>query len=278
MNGLKTFLLLAGLTALFVVIGGVLGGHIGMIIAVGFAIVMNMGAYWHSDKLVLKIYQAKPVDRSDSTGLYSIVESLANRANLPMPKVYVIESDSPNAFATGRNPQHASVAATTGLIQGLTRQELTGVMAHEMSHVKNRDTLTMAVTATISGAISGIANMFMWLSIFGASQEDENPIASILMMILAPIAAMLIQMAISRSREYAADKAGAELCGNPEWLASALEKLETLNQKTVNTSAQTHPATAHLFIINPLKGEKVAELFATHPVTAERIRRLRQMR
>ena len=276
MNHFKTFILLAGLTALLFFIGGILGGKTGLIIALIFAAVMNLGAYWYSDQIVLKIYKAQMV--SPGHYLYEIVKNLAHKANLPMPKVYIIESDNPNAFATGRNPENASVAATTGLIRILSQEELTGVMAHEMSHVAHRDTLTMAITATIAGAISGIANMFMWLSIFGMEDEEGgNPIVTILLMILAPIAAAMIQFAISRSREYAADARGAELCGNPLWLANALEKLEQQNKHTMFNEAETHPATAHLFIINPLKGQNLANLFSTHPVTAERVRRLRAM-
>ncbi len=276
MNHFKTFILLAGLSALLIFIGGILGGKAGLLIALIFAAVMNLGSYWYSDKIVLKIYKAQEVNQGHY--LYNIVENLARRANLPMPKVYIIDSPNPNAFATGRNPEHASVAATSGLINILSSEELTGVMAHEMSHVANRDTLTMAITATIAGAISGIANMFMWLSIFGANDEEgSNPVVAILMMILAPIAAAMIQFAISRSREYAADARGAELCGNPNWLASALEKLERQNQRTMFNEAESHPSTAHLFIVNPLKGQNLANLFSTHPLTEERVRRLRSM-
>jgi heat shock protein HtpX len=276
MNHFKTFILLAGLSALLVFIGGVLGGKAGLLIALIFAAVMNLGSYWYSDKIVLKIYKAQEVGQGHY--LYNIVANLARKANLPMPKVYIVDSPNPNAFATGRNPENASVAATSGLINILSSEELTGVMAHEMSHVAHRDTLTMAITATIAGAISGIANMFMWLSIFGANDEEGgNPVVAILMMILAPIAASMIQFAISRSREYAADARGAELCGNPNWLASALEKLERQNQRTMFNEAESHPSTAHLFIVNPLKGQNLANLFSTHPLTEERVRRLRSM-
>tara|TARA_B100001996_G_scaffold143100_1_gene108861 strand:- start:1394 stop:2245 length:852 start_codon:yes stop_codon:yes gene_type:complete len=278
MNNMKTFLLLGGLTALLIFIGGLLGGTVGILIAVMLSVLMNMGAYWCSDKLVLSLYRARHIDSDDSSGLYGIVKQLAMKGSIPMPKVYMIDTDALNAFATGRNPQHASVAATTGLVRQLTTEELTGVMAHEISHVRHRDTLIMAVAATIGGAISGIANWFMWLSIFGGSDEEgSHPIVGILLMILAPIAAMLIQMAISRSREYTADEGGAKLCGHPEWLASALEKLEASHAKPL-AHAETHPATAHLFIINPLRGKSLASLFATHPSTEERVNRLRAMR
>lgn len=278
MNNLKTFMLLAGLTALLVIIGGLLGGRAGIMIALIFAVVMNMGAYWYSDKLILKMYHAEEVGPNDAGGIYQIVQQIAQKANLPMPKVYIINNDMPNAFATGRNPEHASVAATTGLLSILTKEELTGVLAHEIGHVLHRDTLISAVTATIAGAISGIANMFMWLSIFGGGHDEgPHPIVGLLLMILAPIAAAIIQMAISRSREYEADAAGAELSGNPLWLASALEKLENASHRTKFREAETHPATAHLFIINPLTGEKMAQLFSTHPLTSERIKRLREM-
>lgn len=279
MNNVKTFMLLAGLTALFVFIGGALGGRGGMILALIFAVVMNFGAYWYSDKLVLKMYKAREVGPGDASGLHEMVKMLAQRAGLPPPRTYIIDNDAPNAFATGRNPDNASVAATTGIIHLLTHEELTGVMAHELSHVRHRDTLIGTVSATIAGAISGIANMFMFLSMFGGGRDSEggNPLVGILLMILAPIAAMLIQMAISRSREYEADKGGAELCGNPLWLASALEKLEQGSRQTQFQEAETHPATAHMFIVNPLTGAKLAQLFSTHPVTTERVRRLRSM-
>jgi len=276
MNNIKTFLLLAGLTALLLFIGGFLGGQTGLIIALALSIVMNIGSYWYSDKIVLKIYQAKEVHSLHV--LHKIVKELSQKANIPMPKVYLIDSETPNAFATGRNPDHASVAATQGLINRLTQEELTGVMAHEIAHVAHRDTLIMAVSATIGGAISGIANWFMFLSFFGGNDEEgTNPVVGILLMILAPIAAMIIQMAVSRSREYIADEGGAKLCGHPEWLASALERLESEHTK-VMPQAESHPATAHLFIINPLKGHSVAQLFSTHPLTQERVKRLREMK
>lgn len=277
MNNTKTFLLLTALTAVLLLIGGLIGGRVGILFALIFAGIMNLGAYWYSDKIVLSMYKA--YEAPQSSPIYRIVERLSQNAQLPMPKVYLIKSDAPNAFATGRNPGHASVAATTGLVSMLSNEELSGVMAHELSHVLHRDTLISAVTATIAGAISGIANWFMWLSFFGGHDEEGsvNPIVGILLMILAPIAAMLIQMAISRSREFEADRVGAQLCNNPLWLASALEKLEASKSKVTLNDAQTHPATAHLFIVNPLQGERLAELFATHPLTSERIRRLKAM-
>ncbi|MDI9819874.1 MULTISPECIES: zinc metalloprotease HtpX [unclassified Legionella] len=276
MNNIKTFIFLAALTALLLIIGSVLGGHTGLLIALGFAVVMNFGAYWYSDTLVLKMYNAQPLDTSHP--VYRIVSQLANKAQIPMPKVYLIDNPTPNAFATGRNPEHASIAVTSGLLNRMTSEELTGVLAHEISHVIHRDTLISVVAATIAGAISGIANLFMWTSMFSHGGDDRpNPVVGLLMMILAPLAAGLIQMAVSRSREYEADARGAELCGNPLWLASALAKLEMANQHSQFQQAEEHPTTAHLFIVNPLSGEKLGELFATHPLTAERIRRLQEM-
>lgn len=279
MNNIKTFLLLAGLTALLIVIGGLLGGKAGLMIALIFAGVMNLGAYWFSDKIVLKMYKAHPIGPNDQMGFYNIVYQLAKKANLPMPAVYIIEEETPNAFATGRNPDNAAVAATSGLINTLSKNELEGVIAHEISHIMNRDTLIMAVSATIAGAVSAIANMFMWLSIFGGNDDEEgtNPVVALLLMILAPIAASLIQMAISRSREYEADRQGAKLCGNPKALASALKKLENLNRQRQFNQAEHNPASAHLFIVNPLNGQKVKELFSTHPLIEERIKCLHNM-
>lgn len=277
-NDFKTTLLLAGLTGLLLFLGNLLGGNQGMVFALIFAAVMNIGAYWFSDKLVLKMYKAEPV--SSNHPLYQLVAELAKRGDLPMPKVYVIPTNTPNAFATGRNPQHAAVAATEGLIKRLTPDELMGVMAHEMSHVKHHDTLISAIAATIGGAIAMLASMAQWAMIFGSNRNNEgggNVLGGLLAMILAPIAASLIQMAVSRSREYAADEAGAKLCGNPLSLANALRKLEAANQQAPIEEAQTHPATAHLFIVNPLSGQKLKNLFSTHPATEERIRRLEAM-
>ncbi|KOR31838.1 protease HtpX [Achromatium sp. WMS3] len=283
MNTLRTTILLAILTALLLVAGQALGGQVGMIIAFGLAIIMNFGSYWFSDSLVLSIYQAQEVGPDEEPKLYQIVQDLAQKAGLPMPRVYVIHSDAPNAFATGRDPNHAAVAATTGLMQILSHNELTGVMAHELAHVQNRDTLIGTVAATIAGAIAMLANMAQWAMILGMGHQDDEKegsggfIGALVMMIVAPIAASLIQMAISRAREYAADARGASICGNPLFLANALYKLETGNQDTYMPEAESHPATTHMLIINPLKGASLANLFSTHPATEERIRRLQAM-
>ncbi|HAT6978567.1 TPA: zinc metalloprotease HtpX [Legionella pneumophila] len=277
-NNLKTFILLASLTALLVVIGGLLGGSTGMLTALVFAGVMNFSAYWYSDVLVLKMYNAEPLPNNHF--VYNIVSELAYRAGTPVPKVYLITNPNPNAFATGRNPENASIAVTTGLLDRLNKEEVTGVLAHELAHVIHRDTLINVVSATIAGAISGIANMFMWLSMFGHNSNNEegvHPVVGMIMMIVAPLAAGLIQMAISRSREFEADAGGARICRNPKWLANALLKLDQANHEQYFDKAETHPATAHLFIINPLNGEKLANLFSTHPSTAERVARLRAM-
>ncbi|HAT1658585.1 zinc metalloprotease HtpX [Legionella pneumophila] len=277
-NNLKTFILLTSLTALLVVIGGLLGGSTGMLIALVFAGVMNFSAYWYSDVLVLKMYNAEPL--ANNHFVYHIVSELAYRAGTPVPKVYLINNPNPNAFATGRNPENASIAVTTGLLDRLNKEEVTGVLAHELAHVIHRDTLINVVSATIAGAISGIANMFMWLSMFGHNSNNEegvHPVVGMIMMIVAPLAAGLIQMAISRSREFEADAGGARICGNPQWLASALLKLDQANHEQYFDEAETHPSTAHLFIINPLNGEKLANLFSTHPSTAERVAKLRAM-
>ncbi|MGQ3888756.1 zinc metalloprotease HtpX [Legionella sp. CNM-1927-20] len=276
MNNVRTFILLASLTALLLVIGNLLGGKTGLIIALIFAFIMNFGAYWYSDQIVLRMFNAQPLDESHP--VYRIVAALAQKANTPMPKVYYIDNPTPNAFATGRNPEHASIAVTSGLLSRMTHEEITGVLAHEMSHVLNRDTLINVISATLAGAISSIANIFMWTSMFSHGNEERpNPIAALAMMILAPIAAGLIQMAVSRSREYEADAAGAKLCGQPLWLASALAKLEISNQQGQFIEAEQHPNAAHMFIVNPLSGQRIAELFSTHPVTTERIRRLQEM-
>ena len=247
----KTGILLAGLTALFLAAGFMLGGESGMIIALIFALGLNFFSYWNSDKLVLRMHGAKPVSASNAPQLHEIVMSLCQRSGMPMPALYIIENDQPNAFATGRNPDNAALAATTGLLRLLNNNEITGVMAHELAHVKNRDTLIMTVTATIAGALSMLANFALF---FGGNQRN-NPmgiIGTILIMILAPLAAMLVQMAISRTREYAADREGAMICGQPLWLASALEKLERGASQIDTPSAEANPATAHLFIVNPL--------------------------
>lgn len=277
MNYFKTGLLLAAMTALFMAVGAMIGGGQGALIAFLVAAGMNVFAYWNSDKMVLKMHGARPVDERSAPELYAMVRDLAQRANMPMPKVYIMETDQPNAFATGRNPENAAVAATTGIMRMLSREELAGVMAHELAHIKNRDTLIMTITATIAGAISMLAN-FAFL--FGGSRDGEdrpNPIAMIALMILAPLAAMLVQMAISRTREYAADKMGAEISGMPDALASALNKIQHGASRIPNQRAEANPATAHMFIINPLTKKGMDNLFSTHPNTANRIAALQAM-
>lgn len=257
MNTIKTTLLLSGLTVILLLFGKALGGNAGMMIALFMAAIMNFGAYWFSDKIVLTMYKAEPIDQNHYSGLYQIVEELANQANLPMPKVYIINDDTPNAFATGRNPAHAAVAATSGIISILTREELAGVMAHELTHVNNRDTLISSIAATIGGAIAMLANMAQFALIFGHrgsnNENNSSSTGTFLMMILAPIAASLIQLAVSRSREYEADAGAARLTGNPLALASALEKLENFSHYRTMPTAEQNPATAHMFIINSIK-------------------------
>ncbi len=281
MNHFKTFTLLAGLTALFIGIGYMIGGQGGMTIAFLIAIAMNLFAYWNSDRLVLSMYGARPVSAASSPSLYMIVERLVGRAGLPMPKLYLIENDQPNAFATGRNPEHAAIAVTSGLLRRLSPEEVAGVVAHELAHVKNRDTLTMTITATVAGAISMVANFGLF---FGGGTRHQNGSANpagivgiIALSILAPLAAMLVQTAISRTREYEADRVGAEISGHPLWLASALEKLDRASRTIHNYAAENNPATAHLFIINPLHLRSIDGLFSTHPHTADRIARLRDI-
>ena len=275
MNSIKTGILLAGLTALFMGAGFMLGGEGGMLIALVFACATNLFAYWNADKIVLRMYNAKEVTAQSAPGLYGIVEQLARRAQMPMPKVYIIDSDQPNAFATGRNPENAAVAATRGLLRILDNEEIAGVMAHELAHLKNRDTLIMTVTATIAGALSMLTNFALF---FGGNRNNPlGIIGTIAVMILAPVAAMLVQMAISRTREYGADAGGAEICGNPMWLARALEKLEQGSRQIDNDAAEANPATAHMFIINPLHAHSVDSLFSTHPKTANRVQKLREI-
>jgi heat shock protein HtpX len=276
MNTLRTFFLLTVLTLGLVFVGGIIGGQGGALIALFLAAVINLGSYWFSDKIVIAMYRGEQVT---SGPLYEIVAELCQRNQLPMPRVYMLPQATPNAFATGRNPQHAVVAATEGILKVLSREELTGVMAHEMSHVMHRDILIGSIAATIAGAISYLAHMAQWAAIFGGGRDDDeggNPIAMIALAIIAPIAAMLIQMAISRSREYVADQGGAKLCGNPFYLANALRKLEMANQ--VMPMQRVNEATAHMFIVSPLRGGGIASLFSTHPPMAERIRRLEEMR
>jgi heat shock protein HtpX len=280
MNLLKTTFLLTLLTLLLVAMGGAIGGKSGMIIAFLIAGGMNFFAYWNSDKIVLKMYKAREVTRADSPDFYGIVENLARKANMPMPKVYVIPSDSPNAFATGRDPQHAAVAATTGIMRILSRDELEGVMAHELTHVMNRDTLIATVAATIAGAISMLGSMLQWAAIFGMGRSSDEEgggsvLGSLAMAIIAPIAAMLIQMAVSRSREFMADEGGAKMCGKPKALASALMKLQ--QSATRAPMEEATQATSHMFIVNPLSASKLASLFSTHPATEDRVARLMAM-
>jgi len=274
-NWFKTTLLMAAVIALFGVVGATLGGAEGMLIALLLGGGMNFFAYWFSDKMVLRMYGAREVDAASAPEYYAIVRELAGRAGIPMPKVYVIDEAQPNAFATGRNPQHAAVAATTGILQLLTARELRGVMAHELAHVKHRDILTSTIAATMAGAISAIAHFGF---LFGGRGDDRpNPIVAIVVMIMAPIAAMLIQFAISRAREFGADSGGAEISGDPQALASALEKMERYAKGLPMPSAEQHPETAQMMIINPLHGGGLAGLFSTHPTTAERIARLLAM-
>jgi heat shock protein HtpX len=277
-NSLKTAVLLGALTGLIIIIGKYFGGQQGMVIAFGFAVVMNLGSYWFSDKIVLAMYRAKEISPAEAPEIHAAVDELVARAGLPKPRVYVIDSDSPNAFATGRNPQHAAVAVTKGIVRILDREELKGVLAHELSHVRNRDILIGSVAATLAGVVMMLANMARWAAIFGGGGRDDEgrgggAIGLIAMSILAPLAAMLIQMAISRSREYLADSSGAHLSGNPYALASALEKLQRASQRVPLQAAGT--ATAHLFIVNPLSGRSLMSLFSTHPPIEERVRRLR---
>lgn len=273
MNTLKTTFLMALLTVLLIFLGQQFGGTNGAVLAFLLAAGMNFFSYWYSDKVVLKMYRAQEIKEADAPELYSMVRRLSQQARLPMPKVYIIPDDTPNAFATGRDPQHAAVAVTKGIMRTLNNEELEGVIAHELAHVRNRDILIGSVAATIAGAIN---MLYYFAFFFGGSGDDEgNPIVGLLMLILAPIAAMLIQMAISRSREYGADRGGAEICGNPLALASALENLERGVQQRPMQNA--NPASAHMFIVNPLRGGGMASLFSTHPPVKERVKRLREL-
>jgi heat shock protein HtpX len=274
-NWFKTGLLMAAITALFGAVGALLGGGQGMLVALVLAAAMNFWAYWFSDRMVLKLYRAQEVDQTAAPQLYGTVRELAGRAGMPMPKVYLIDEPQPNAFATGRDPEHAAVAATTGILQLLTTRELRGVLAHELAHVRHRDILTSTITASIAGAISTLAQFGMFFG--GRDDDDRNPIVAILVLILAPIAAMLIQLAISRGREYEADRGGAEISGDPRALADALAKIERYARGAPLETAEAHPATAQMMIINPLSGGGLSGLFRTHPPTEERIARLLTM-
>lgn len=278
MNIFKTGLLMAVLTVLLVIVGGAIGGETGLIFAFGFAIILNFGSYWFSDKIVLSMHHAQEVRSDQAPELYKIVEQLIQNAKLPMPRVYIIPTDVPNAFATGRNPKHAVVAVTSGLLDDLSYEELRAVLAHELTHVKNRDTLISTIAATMAGAITMLASMARWAAIFGGFGDDDDDggglIGLLLMAILAPLAAMLIQLAISRSREYAADRGGAQISGSPQSLAKALRRMESIAQRN---PLPVNPSTAHMFIINPLKRASLSSLFATHPPIQKRISRLEDM-
>jgi len=278
MNNVKTLVLLVSLTLILVWAGAALGGKQGMTIALIFALAMNFFAYWFSDKIVLRMYGAREVRESDAPDLYGIVRMLTQKAGMPMPKVYIIQQEQPNAFATGRNPKHAAVAVTTGIMRILSREELQGVIGHELAHVKHRDILISTIAATIAGAISFLAQMAQWAMIFGGHRGDDDeggsPIAAIVMMIVGPIAAMIVQMAISRSREYAADQGGSDIAGNPRYLSAALKKLHMASQKI---PMHANPATSHMFIVTPLSGGGLLKLFSTHPPIEERIKRLESL-
>jgi len=276
-NMLKTAVLMAAITALFMAIGSLLGGQQGMVIALIIALGMNFFSYWFSDKLVLKMYNAQEVDETSAPQFYRMVRELAGRAGLPMPRVYLIEEDAPNAFATGRNPENAAVAATTGILRVLSERELRGVMAHELAHVRHRDILISTISATMAGAISMLANFAMFFGGRDSEGRSTNPIVGILVMLLAPLAASLIQMAISRAREFEADRGGAEISGDPRSLASALQKIHNYAQGIPLETAERHPETAQMMIMNPLSGGGLRGLFSTHPSTEERVERLLAM-
>jgi len=277
-NLLKTAVLMAAITALFMAIGATLGGRTGMMLALAVALAMNFFSYWYSDKLVLKMYRAREVDAGSAPQFYAMVQELAQRAGLPMPRVYLIDEAAPNAFATGRNPENAAVAATTGILRVLTERELRGVMAHELAHVKHRDILISTISATMAGAISMLANFAMFFGGRDSEGRPTNPIVSIAVMLLAPIAASLIQMAISRAREFEADRGGAEISGDPQALASALQKIHRYAHGVPMEAAERHPETAQMMIVNPLSGGGLRGLFSTHPSTEERVARLLAMR
>ncbi len=277
MNYVKTAMLLAFLTAIFVAMGALVGGEAGMLIAFLVALAMNLFSFWKSDTMVLRMHGAEEVDERSAPEYYGLVRELAQRAELPMPRVYVMHNPQPNAFATGRNPANSAVCASTGLLEMLSREEVAGVMAHELAHIKNRDTLTMTVAATIGGAISMLAQYLQFSTLFGGNREGGSRIGAFAAMLLAPIAAMIVQMAISRSREYQADHMGALICGQPMWLASALQKIQGYAHQIPNDTAEAAPATAHLFIINPLSGIGMDNLFSTHPNTENRIAELQKL-
>jgi heat shock protein HtpX len=276
-NWVKTAILMAAITALFGAVGAAMGGKNGMLLALGFAVVSNFFAYWFSDKMVLRMYNAQEVDESSAPQFYRMVRELAERAQLPMPRVYLIEEEAPNAFATGRNPEHAAVAATTGILRVLSASELRGVMAHELAHVKHRDILISTISATMAGAISALANFALFFGGRDSEGRPSNPIASIAIALLAPLAGALIQMAISRAREFEADRGGAEISGDPHALASALDKIHRFAQGIPLETAERHPETAQMMIMNPLSAGGLRGLFSTHPSTEERIRRLMAM-
>ncbi|QQR39131.1 zinc metalloprotease HtpX [Devosia rhizoryzae] len=276
-NGMRTFVLLAGMTALFMVVGYFIGGTSGMFLALAFAAATNVFAFWNSDKMVLRMQNAVPVERSQAPELYDMVDVLSKRAGIPTPAVYVIQSEQPNAFATGRDPNNAAVAVSSGLLRQLQTREVAGVVAHELAHIKNRDTLTMTITATLAGAISALAQFGLF---FGGGNNRDNPlggIGALLMVFLAPLAAMVVQMSVSRTREYEADADGAAISGDPLALASALNKIATLAGRQVNVAAERNPAMAHMYIINPLSGQRMDNLFSTHPDTGNRIAALQKL-
>jgi heat shock protein HtpX len=279
MNGLRTTVLMVALTLMLVFVGGLIGGRSGMTIALVMAFGMNFVSYWFSDKIILKMYRAREIGAAEAPELHATVGRLAHKAEIPLPKVYVMDEDQPNAFATGRNPEHGVVAVTTGIMRILSREELEGVLAHELAHIKNRDILVATVAAAIAGAISYLAQMAQWAALFGGRRDDDgegsSPVAALVMMIVGPLAAMVIQMAISRSREYGADAGGAAISGNPRQLANALRKLHTASR---SIPMHANPATAHMFIVSPLFGGGIIKLFSTHPPMEERIARLESMR